>query len=66
MTTAVVSQIPVGTIIVDLVDAKKKELVWRGVASDTLNTDPSRSNEDREKKLRSVAAEMFAGYPPKK
>jgi len=66
MTTAVVSEIPVGTIVIDLVDAKKKELVWRGVASDTLNTDPSRSNEDREKKLRSVAAEMFAGYPPAK
>ena len=39
MTQAVVSEVPVGTLVVDLVDGKKKELVWRGIASDTLNTD---------------------------
>ena len=66
MATTTVTQIPVGTLLIDLVDAKKKELVWRGVASDTLNTDPNRTAEDREKKLRAVASEMFAGYPPKK
>ena len=66
MATTTVTEIPVGTLMIDLVDAKKKELVWRGVASDTLNTDPNRSAEDREKKLRDVAAQMFAGYPPKK
>jgi hypothetical protein len=66
MATTTVTEIPVGTLMIDLVDAKKKELVWRGVASDTLNTDPSRTAEDREKKLRDVAAQMFAGYPPKK
>lgn len=65
-TTTTVTEIPVGTLMIDLVDAKKKELVWRGVASDTLNTDPNRTAEDREKKLREVAAQMFAGYPPKK
>ena len=66
MATTTVTEIPVGTLMIDLVDAKKKELVWRGVASDTLNTDPSRTAEDREKKLREVAAKMFEGYPPKK
>ncbi len=66
MATTTVTEIPVGTLMIDLVDAKKKELVWRGVASDTLNTDPSRTAEDREQKLREVAAKMFAGYPPKK
>lgn len=66
MATTTVTEIPVGTLMIDLVDAKKKELVWRGVASDTLNTDPNRTAEDREKKLRDVAAQMFAGYPPKK
>lgn len=66
MATTTVTEIPVGTLMIDLVDAKKKELVWRGVASDTLNTDPGRTAEDREKKLRAVAAEMFANYPPKK
>jgi hypothetical protein len=66
MATTTVTEIPVGTLMIDLVDAKKKELVWRGVASDTLNTDPNRTAEDREKKLRDVAAQMFTGYPPKK
>lgn len=66
MATTTVTEIPVGTLMIDLVDAKKKELVWRGVASDTLNTDPNRTAEDREKKLREVAAQMFANYPPKK
>jgi hypothetical protein len=66
MATTTVSEIPVGTLMIDLVDAKKKELVWRGVASDTLNTDASRTAEDRERKLRDVAAKMFASYPPKK
>ena len=62
MTT--VQEIPVGTLVIDLVDAKKKELVWRAVASDTLNTDPSRSNEEREQALRRVVAKLFEGYPP--
>jgi hypothetical protein len=66
MATTTVTEIPVGTLMIDLVDAKKKDLVWRGVASDTLNTDPNRTAEDRERKLRDVAAQMFAGYPPKK
>ena len=48
----------------DLVDGKKKDMVWRGIATDTLN--PDNSPEDREKKLREVAAQLFAGYPPAK
>ncbi len=62
MSTSTVSEIPVGTLIVDLVDGKKKELVWRGTATDTLQTHAS--PEDREKKLREVAAQLFASYPP--
>lgn len=59
---ATVTAIPVGTIVVDLVDAKRGTLVWRGVASDTLR--PDREPEEREKTLRKVMAELFAGYPP--
>jgi hypothetical protein len=56
------TQIPVGTMIVDLVDVKLKHIVWRGRAKGAM--DPSLSNEAREEKLRSVLAELFAGYPP--
>jgi uncharacterized protein DUF4136 len=62
MTTSTVQDIPVGTLIVDLADAHRKELVWRGTATDTL--DPHASPEDREKKLREAVAQMFANYPP--
>ena len=58
-----VSAIPVGTIVVDLVDARKGTLVWRGIAHDSLR--PDREPEEREKTLRKVMAELFANYPPK-
>ena len=63
MTTTRVEQIPVGTLIVDLVDAKRKELVWRGTGTDTLN--PQRSPEERDKALRDALAKMFENYPPR-
>jgi len=56
------TQIPVGTIIVDLVDVKLKHIVWRGRAKDAI--DQGKSNEAREEKLRAVLAQLFAGYPP--
>ena len=65
MTTSTVSEIPVGTLIVDLVDGKKKEMVWRGIATDTLTPRAPR-RRTREKKLRDVAAKLFEGYPPAK
>lgn len=55
-------QIPVGTIILDLVDARKKELVWRGSANGALRS--NRTNEQREERLTEILAQMFAGYPP--
>ena len=32
----------VGTLIVDIWDAERKEAIWRGIASDTIPTDPER------------------------
>ncbi len=64
MQTSTVSEIPVGTLIVDLVDGKKKDMVWRGIASDTLNTQAT--PEEREKKLRDVAQQLFQNFPPAK
>jgi Domain of unknown function (DUF4136) len=60
-TTATVREIPVGTLIVDLVDAGKKALVWRGTATDTISSDPnSRSQE----KVDQALAKVFATFPP--
>jgi hypothetical protein len=55
-------QVPVGTILVDLVDVRQKEIVWRGRANGAIQSD--RTNEQREEKLIAIFKEMFAGYPP--
>ncbi len=55
-------QVPVGTIILDLVDARQKQIVWRGRANGAIQ--PGKSNEEREEKLIAILKEMFAGYPP--
>jgi len=64
MQTSTVQQIPVGTLIVDLVDANQKELVWRGTATKTL--DPGSSPEEKQKHLDEAVQKMFGNYPPKK
>jgi len=62
-TTSTVEEIPVGTLIVDLVDTKEKELVWRGTASDTLKENAT--PEERDKNLNAAMAKLFENYPPK-
>ena len=49
------------TLVVDLVDTSDKEMVWRGVAKDTLS-DNSGKNQ---KKLDKALQKMFKEYPPK-
>jgi len=55
-------QVPVGTIILDLVDTREKQIVWRGRATGDLQT--GKTNEEREQKLISIFKQMFAVYPP--
>ena len=60
MTT--VYEIPAGTMIVDLVDVGKKEIVWRATASGEIRA--NKENAEREDRLREILAQLFAGYPP--
>jgi hypothetical protein len=57
-----VQRIPVGTLVVDLIDAKNKELVWRGVATDKLN--PEATPAEREKALDEAVSKLFRSFPP--
>jgi len=57
-----VRQVPVGTVVVDLVDAARKELVWQAVASDTV--DPRATPEERDRHVDAVMKKVFAAYPP--
>ena len=50
-----------GTLVIDLVDAHKKELVWRGTATDTL----SDKSEKNTQKIEKATAKIFKNYPPK-
>ncbi len=54
--------IPVGTMIIDLVDVGKKEAVWRGRAEGTIH--PEKNNEQREQNLIAVLQKLFVGFPP--
>jgi len=57
-------QIPVGTMIIDLVDVRLKHIVWRGRAHGVVAT--GKSNEAREETLIAVLQQLFAGFPPAK
>jgi len=49
-----------GTLVVDLYDAKTKQLIWRGSAEDML----SNKAEKNEKNLNKGVAKMFKAFPP--
>jgi hypothetical protein len=61
--TAQLRAVGVGSLVVDLVDARKKELAWRAVASDNL--DPEISPADRESRIAEVAEKIFRDFPPR-
>jgi hypothetical protein len=60
--TSTVEQIPVGTLVVDLVDTRVNEMVWRGTASDSL--DPSDTPAEKDEHLRDAVSTMMENFPP--
>ena len=50
----------VGTLVVDLFNAKDKNLLWRGSASDTLSNKSSSNIKNLDKSVQ----KMFAHFPP--
>ena len=61
--TTTAREVPVGTLIIDVVDAKEKKLVWQAVASDTIDTN-ARADE-RDYRIKKAMEKIFAGFPPK-
>lgn len=58
-----VSQFTEGTLFVDFIDAKKKELIWQGIGTGALR------NENRAKKelrIQEFVKEIVARFPPEK
>ena len=55
-----VSEYTVGTLVVDMFDAKTKNLVFRGVAEDEISDKP----EKNAKKLDKASEKLFKNFPP--
>jgi hypothetical protein len=50
----------VGTVVVDLFDTKTKQLVWRGISSDTLSNNSDKNIKNLDKGVQ----KMFKNFPP--
>lgn len=57
-----VNQYKEGTLILDVIEAKSKQLMWRGFATATL--DPNASMKTRKKRLDDVMTKILAEFPP--
>ena len=62
-TTGETSTIYTGQLALDMYDQASKSLVWRGVASKTLDT--KAKPEKREKNLAKAVAKVLKNYPPR-
>ena len=58
--TTTVSTYQIGTLVVDIFDARTKEGVWRGTATKTLSDNPDKNA----KNLNKAIEKMFAEFPP--
>ena len=62
-TTTTVRDILMGTLVVDIADAKKGELAWRGIGVKEVKTDAN--PEKRDKSINDAMKKIFKNYPPK-
>jgi hypothetical protein len=62
-TTTQVRDILIGTLVVDIADAKKGQLVWRGMGVKEVNT--QNNPEKRDKSINNAVQKIFKNYPPK-
>ena len=52
-----------GTLFIDMIDATKKQLVWQGRGTKTL--DENASQQRREENINYAVKQIFVKYPPK-
>lgn len=56
-----VSQYTEGTLFIDLIDGKKKELIWQGIGTGALK---NQNREKKEARINEFVKEIIAKYPP--
>jgi hypothetical protein len=59
-----VNEILVGTLVVDVSDANKQEVVWRGMGVKEVN--PQAKAEQRDKNINGAVKKILQNFPPKK
>ena len=62
-TTTQVRNILVGTLVIDMADAKQNQLAWRGMA--TKEVDTQAKPEKRDKSISEAVKKILKNYPPK-
>jgi Domain of unknown function (DUF4136) len=60
--TGQTSSIPVGTLLIDMYDPAKKQLIWRGDATKTI--DLKKDPDKNYRTLQKVMTKVFKNYPP--
>jgi hypothetical protein len=63
MTTTQVRNILVGSLVIDLADAKQGQLAWRGMGVKEVDTQAK--PDKRDKSIASAVKKIFKNYPPK-
>ena len=51
-----------GTLTIDVIDAKKKELIWQGEGEGVLTKNTDRKDEN----IKEFVTKILAQYPPQK
>jgi hypothetical protein len=62
-TTTQVRDITIGTLVIDMADAKANQLAWRGMGVKEIDTQAK--PEKRDKSITNAVNKIFKNYPPK-
>jgi hypothetical protein len=62
---ATVRNVPIGTLIVDLVDSQEKRLVWRGIATEYIDKIVKMDPEEKTKAANEAMQKLFKEFPPR-
>jgi hypothetical protein len=61
--TTTVRDILIGTMVIDIADAKNKAVVWRGIGEKEVDTNAK--PDKRDKNITNAVTKIFKNYPPK-
>ncbi len=61
-TEQIISEYEEGTIILDIIDARSRQLLWRGYGQTRVDLDGT--SRERAQRLREVITEILASFPP--